>query len=155
MSNELLRNSLDIAQKELDRLIKEEPQEIERCKTINALVALETMLFYPNPFMPSLQKSPKQGIFFCSECTKFFRYQIDWGIMGGVTTRKEKEMKDYKEYLMFKELELMVFSYLETLPVKELEQLRELAEMLVESQETGETSEEVVRVWTEKYHKMQ
>ena len=36
--------------------------------------------------------------------------------MGGVTTRKEKEMKDYKEYLMFKELELMVFSYLETLP---------------------------------------
>ena len=59
MSNELLRNSLDIAQKELDRLIKEEPQEIERCKTINALVALDTMLFYPNPFMPSLQKSPK------------------------------------------------------------------------------------------------
>ena len=50
---------MDIAQKELDRLIKEEPQEIERCKTINALVALETMLFYPNPFMPSLQKSPK------------------------------------------------------------------------------------------------
>lgn len=75
--------------------------------------------------------------------------------MGGVTTRKEKEMKGYKEYLMFKELELMVFSYLETLPVEELEQLRELAKMLVESQETGETSEEVVRVWTEKYHKMQ
>ena len=56
---------------------------------------------------------------------------------------------------MFKELELMVFSYLETLPVEELEQLRELAKILVESQETGETSEEVVRVWTEKYHKMQ
>lgn len=59
MSNELLRAILDTDQKELQELIKEEPQEIERCKSINALVALETMLFYPNPFMPSLQKSPK------------------------------------------------------------------------------------------------
>ena len=57
MSNELLRDSLmDIDQNELEELIKEEPQEIERCKSVNALVKLETMLFNANPFMPSLRK---------------------------------------------------------------------------------------------------
>lgn len=64
-------------------------------------------------------------------------------------------MKDYKEYLRLKELEMLVFSYLDTLPAEELEQLRELAEMLVDSHDTGETADEVVRVWNEKYHIMQ
>ena len=47
---------LEIDEKELEEILAD-PQEIERAKSVNSLISIETMLFYPNPFMPSI--SPK------------------------------------------------------------------------------------------------
>ena len=57
MNENEIKEMLQVSQEELDEILND-PQEIERCKSVNALVKLETMLFNANPFMPQLPKKP-------------------------------------------------------------------------------------------------
>lgn len=59
MKRDSIRDSiLEIDQNTIEEIL-ENPQEIERAKSVNALISIENMLFYANPFMPSLIGSPK------------------------------------------------------------------------------------------------